>query len=31
VVKGVERAPVWEALTGLVIDLLTPAPARQSA
>jgi glyoxylase-like metal-dependent hydrolase (beta-lactamase superfamily II) len=31
VVEGVERAPVWEALTGLVIDLLTPAPARQSA
>jgi DNA polymerase-3 subunit delta len=31
VVKGVERAPVWEALIGLVIDLLTPSPARRSA
>lgn len=27
-VKGVDRMPPWEALTGLVIDLLAPEPAR---
>jgi len=30
-VKGQDRQPDWEALTGLVIDLLTPAPARLTA
>lgn len=31
IVKGVERAPVWEAVTALVLELLAPQPARRSA
>jgi DNA polymerase-3 subunit delta len=31
VVKGLVREPVWEAVTGLVLELLAPRPARQSA
>jgi DNA polymerase-3 subunit delta len=31
VVKGLERAPVWESITGLVLQLLVPAETRRIA
>jgi hypothetical protein len=30
-VKGLDSAPVWPAITGLVLDLLAPASHRLSA
>jgi DNA polymerase-3 subunit delta len=30
-VKGIERVPVWPAITGLVLDMLVPTERRQSA
>jgi hypothetical protein len=30
-VKGVERGPVWETVTSLILDLLAPARRPQSA